>query len=64
VKSRRQFTKRRCRRQLKIFIENYPETTGAIIYSTELNADVEYPGKQVAFRKLESLCEGELIANW
>ena len=49
---------------MKIFIKNYPETAGAIVYSTDLNADVEYLGKQVAFRKLESLCEGELIANW
>ena len=49
---------------MKIFIKNYPETTGAIIYSTELNADIEYLGKQVAFRKLESLFEDELIAHW
>ncbi len=35
---------------IKIFIKNYPETAGTIIYSTELNADVEYLCKQVAFR--------------
>jgi hypothetical protein len=49
---------------MKIFFKNYPETAGAIVYSTDLNADVDYLGKQVAFRKLESLCEDELIANW
>jgi predicted AAA+ superfamily ATPase len=49
---------------MKIFIKNYPETAGAIVYSTDFSADVEYLGKQVAFRKLESLCEDELLANW
>ena len=49
---------------MKIFIKNYPETAGAIIYSTELHDDIEYLGKQVAFRKLESLFEDELIAHW
>ena len=49
---------------MKIFIKNYPETAGAIIYSTKLHADIEYLGKQVAFRKLDSLFEDELIANW
>lgn len=49
---------------MKIFIKNYPETAGAIVYSTDLNADIEYLGKPVSFRKLEALCEDELIANW
>ena len=49
---------------MKIFIKNYPETAGAIIYSTKLHTDIEYLGKQVAFRKLESLLNDELIANW
>lgn len=49
---------------IKIFIKNYPETAGAIIYSTELNADVEYLGKQVAFRRLDSLSKDKLIENW
>ena len=49
---------------MKIFIKNYPETAGAIVYSTDFHADTEYLGKQVAFRKLDSLFEDELIANW
>jgi predicted AAA+ superfamily ATPase len=42
---------------MKIFIKHYPETTGAVVYSTNLEAEADHLGKHVAFRKLESLCE-------
>jgi predicted AAA+ superfamily ATPase len=42
---------------MKIFMKHYPETTGAVVYSANLDADAEHLGQQVAFRKLESLCE-------
>jgi predicted AAA+ superfamily ATPase len=42
---------------MKIFMKHYPETIGAVIYSANLEADVDHLGKHVAFRKLESLCE-------
>jgi hypothetical protein len=29
-----------------------------------IRADIEYLGKRIAFRKLDSLLEDELIANW
>jgi predicted AAA+ superfamily ATPase len=42
---------------MKIFMKHYPETTGAVVYSSNIDADAEYIGKHVAFRRLESLCE-------
>ncbi|MDI9570944.1 MAG: ATP-binding protein [Pseudomonadota bacterium] len=49
---------------IKIFMKNYPETTGAIVYSTSLHADAEYLGKPVLFRKLEAMFQDELIDAW
>ena len=40
---------------MKIFMKHYPETTGAAVYSSDLDADIEYLGKKVAFRRFESL---------
>jgi len=40
---------------MKIFMKHYPEATGAVVYSSDLDADIEYLGKKVAFRRFESL---------
>lgn len=40
---------------MKIFMKHYPETTGAVIYSSDMHSDIEYLGKKVAFRRFESL---------
>jgi len=48
---------------MKIFMKHYPETTGAIVYSSGLDAEAEHSGKRVAFKKLESLWrESEEVA--
>jgi len=49
---------------LKIFMKHYPYTAGAMVYSTNLDADAEYLGKRVTFRRLESLCQQWPLANW
>jgi len=42
---------------IKLFMKHYPETTGSVVYSTNLDADEKYLGKKVLFRKLQSLFE-------
>ena len=49
---------------MKIFMKHYPETAGGIVYSTDLDADADYLGKRVAFRKLESLADDNMDAWW
>lgn len=46
---------------MKIFIKHYPETVGAVVYSTSLEAEAEFLGKKVMFKKLATLREEALL---
>ena len=39
---------------MKIFIKHYPETQGALIVSQDFDADMDYMGKKIMFRKFLS----------
>ena len=47
---------------MKIFISNYPEPRGAVIFSSNLEAEAEYKGTKILFRKFSAFeNENELI---
>jgi predicted AAA+ superfamily ATPase len=46
---------------IKIFIKNYPETLGAVVFSRDLEAEAMYMDKKIMFRKFDAIRSGEII---
>ncbi len=42
---------------MKIFIKNYPDTRGAVVFSRDLENETSYLGKKIFFRKLAEEAE-------
>ena len=46
---------------MKIFIKNYPDTRGAVVFSRNLEDETSYLGKKILFRKLDAVHSLEIF---